>query len=355
MPAGWVEAGAAVVGAGESIASNQSAASTAAKNNAGAAQLAGAQGTMLNQAETVANQPYQAYTGTLTAPMSGNEQQGYSLASSTANNGVAQGDNAAATSLVGQVANNGWNANTAATYMNPYTSAVTDASVAAANKSYLQNLAQTQVGEAGAGSFGNDRTAIEEGELAGQNQLNVGNLTATGNAQAYDQAINTWQADNNTKLAAANAYEEAGQDVTNMTSTQIADLMKTGGVAQVINQTDLSNQYGQFMRQQGWSAQQLQSLIGAVGTAKGSPAQTAPVQSNIANQLLGLGSTVAGLFGGGSSNTSSAGIDSQLNSWSAAGDNQVLNSYTPTLSGSAAGGDLASSSGGDPSMIGGEP
>jgi len=296
-----------VVGGVESYMNNQDAKSAANKNNAGAAQLAGAQGTMLNQAQTVAQQPFQAYTGTMTAPMSGNEQQGYSLASKTATDGTAQADNTAATGLIGQVANNStFDSAAAQKYMSPYTQAVTDASVAASNKQYLQNLSAIQTGAAGSGAFGGSRQAISEATLANNQNMNVASLTATGNANAFDAGMKSWQADNSTKLAAASAYESAGQDVTNMNSQQISDLMKTGGVAQVISQTDLANQYQQFMRQQNWSANQLGSLISAVGSAKGSPAQTAPVASNSANQLLGLGSTVAGLFGGSSGGSSSS-------------------------------------------------
>lgn len=338
MPAGWVSAGVAVVGAAENISANQSAKSAAAKNNANNATLSGAQNTMLNSAQSIANQPFQAYTGTLTAPMSGNEQAGYDLAASTAANGVAQGDNAKATGQIDQVANNSWNSGTAAKYMNPYTQAVTDASIAASNKSYLENLAATKTNEAGSGAFGGGRAAIAQSNLTGQQNMNVGSLTATGNANAYDEAIKTWQTDNNTKLAAANAYEQAGQDVTNMNSTQISDLMKTGGVSQVINQTDLSNQYNQFMRQQNWSATQLGSLISAVGSDKGSPAQTPAIQSNTANQLLGLGSTVAGLFGGSSSTAgTTSSIDNQLNSTTDQEVSGALNNYSPTLSGNLSG------------------
>lgn len=338
MPAGWVEAAAAVVGAGESIASNQSAKSAAAKNNAASAGLQGAQNTMLNNAQTIANQPFQAYTGTLTAPLTGNEQAGYSLAAKAATNGVAQGDNEKATGLVDQVAGNGWNADIAGKYMNPYTKSVTDASIAASNKSYLQNLAGLKTNQAGSGAFGGGRAAVATSNLTANQNMNVGSLTATGNANAYDEAIKTWQTDNSTKLAAANAYEQAGQDVTNMTSQQISDLMKTGGVAQVVNQTDLANQYAQFMRQQNWSASQLGSLISAVGSAKGSPAQTPAIQSNTANQLLGLGSTVAGLFGGGSSTAgTTSSIDTQLNANSDAEVNAALNNYNPTLSSSLSG------------------
>lgn len=335
MPAGWVSAGVAAVGAVSSIAANQSAASATSKNNAANAQLTGAQGSMLNQAESVSQQPFQAYTGTLTAPMSGNEQQGVSQASSVANTGTAQADNTAATGLAGQVAGDStFTAADAAANMSPYTQAVTDASVAASNKSYLQNLAGIQTSAAGSGSFGGSRAAIAQSDLTSNQNMNVGTLTANGNANAYNQAISTWQADNTTKLNTANAYEAAGQDLTTMNSDQISDLMKTGGVAQGIAQTDLTNQYNQFMRQQNWSANQLTSLISAVGSDKGSPAQTPAVQSNTANQLMGLGSTVAGLFGGSTGNSSTP--DAAFASGGSV-SNAATTATAPTFTGMAAG------------------
>jgi hypothetical protein len=307
MPAGWVSAGVAAAGAVENVMSSNSAAAAAKKNNAAAAGLQSAQNTMLDQAQTVANQPFQAYTGTMTAPLSGNQQQGISQASRVANDGTAQADNTKATGLIDQVAGNSvYDSAAAAKYMSPYTQAVTDASVAASNKNYLQNLSQIQTNAAGSGAFGGSRAAISQATAASDQNLNVGKLTATGNAAAYDAGMKNWQADNETKMNAAAAYEAAGADVTAMNSTQIADLMKTGGTAQVLAQTDLNNQYNEFMRQQDWSANKLSSLISAVGSAKGSPAQTAPIQSNKANQLMGLGSTVAGLFGGSGSSSSNA-------------------------------------------------
>jgi hypothetical protein len=339
-PMGWVSAGAAAISAGEGIAANQSAQSATKANNAAAATTRAANDSMLNQAETVAQQPFQAYTGTLTAPMSGNQQQGYSLASSTANGGAAQADNTAATGLIGQVANNGWNSATAANYMNPYTQDVTNASTAALNKSYLQNLSGLQTNSAGSGAFGGSRQAIQEATLASNNNINVGSLTATNNANAYDSAMKAWSADNNTKISAANAYNQSGQDLTQMTSQQISDLIKTGGAAQAISQTNLSNEYNQFMRQQNWSANQLGSLITAVGASKGSSVQTPAVQSNTANQLLGLGSTVAGLFGGSGGSQSIGQTDAALN---ASSQNTINTNYNSNFDNNAtygAGGNL---------------
>lgn len=321
MPAGWVAGASALAGAAENMSANNEARKTSDKNNATAAQLAGAQGAMLTQAEQVAQQPFQAYTGDLTAPLAGNQQQGLSMASKTATDGVAQGLSQQGTSLLDQVGSSTWNSDTAQKYMNPYSSAVTDKAIEEANRGYLQNLSGLQTREAGSGAFGGGRGAIQEAELAGTHNRDIGSLRASGNANAYDSAMKAWQADNQTKLQAANAYQQAGQDVTRMNSQQIQDLMQTGGVARVVAQTNLSNQYDQFMRQQNWSADRLNTLINAYGVTKGSTSQTQRPASNTTNQLLGLASTVAGIYGGGGgfgSLLSSAGSNSTSSSTGAA-------------------------------------
>jgi hypothetical protein len=339
MPAGWVQGAGALLGVGESIAGNSAAASAAKANNANAAELSGAQNTMLNQAQSVANQPFVPYTGQLTAPMSGNQQQANTLASQAAATQAGQADVNSATGLLGS--EQPWNQQTEQQYANPYTQDVINAGLAQQNKSYLQSLAQQQTGTAATDSFGNARNAIEESNLTAANTLNAATLTTNDNANAYNAALQAWQSNNQAKNQAANAYLAAGNDVTNMTSDQISDLLKTGNVAQVISQTNLTNQYNQFLRQQGWSAQQLQPLISAVSAAKGGTTQSAPVQSNIGNQILGLGSTIAGLFGGsGSSTPASSGMFGTSDASQAALGGVAYNavagqtsipSYTPTL------------------------
>lgn len=320
MPAGWVTAAAAAVDAGESISANNSAKGAASANNTTNSTVAGAQDQMLNQAESVANQPFVAYTGTMTAPMSGNQQQAYSLAGSNAIEQAGQGDVQQGTNLL--ASEQPWNEATESTYANPYTQDVTNAALANQNKSYLQSMAQLQTGEGASSSFGNSRDAIQEADLTANNTLNVGTTTANSNAASYNAAMSAWQADNSAKTSAATAYMNAGSDITNMNNSDIQDLLQTGGVSQVIAQTDLSNQYAQFMRQQGWSAQQLQSLVQGVGTAKGNAQVSAPVQSNVGNALLGLGSTVAGLYGGGSPSTTS--VPSSISSANNSATNDMI-------------------------------
>jgi hypothetical protein len=335
MPAGWVAAAASAVSAGESIAGNMSAQGATNQNNQTQTNVANAQNQMLGQASQVANQPFVAYTGQLTAPMSANEQQGNTMASNVANNQVAQGDVAQGTALTADVANNGFSQSTIQNYMNPYTQDVTNNAITAANRSYAQNLSTLNENAAQSNAFGGSGNAIEAGELAGQNQLNVANVTANNDSAAYTAAVGAWNQDNQTKLAAANAYNAAGQDITQMDSTQISDLMKTGGVAQGIAQTNLSNQYAQFMRQQNWSASQLQPLIQSVGTAKGNAAVSPAVQSNVGNQLLGLGSTVAGLFGGSSGSASGAYASGNAANLSST-EGSALSSTDPGLSADSA-------------------
>lgn len=351
MPAGWVSAGAAAIGAGESIAGNMAAQKTTAANNANAATLNAGQNQMLNQAEQVANQPFVAYQGQLTAPLSGNQQQALSMASSAASAGQGQADVNAGTTLL--ASEQPWNASTEAQYANPYTQDVVNAALGQQQKSYLQSIAANDTGAGATDSFGNARNAIENADLTANNTLNTATTTANLNANAYTAATQAWQADNQAKTAAANAYMNAGNDVTQMTDNQIQQLLQTGGVAQVTAQTNLQNEYGQFMRQQGWSAQQLGPLMTAVGTAKGSGTYQTPIQSNVGNSLLGLGSTLAGLYGGGTgSNNSSAGLGLGANQSTAGfnmdtsnlgtnlvgSDSSTVSGLPSTLSGTGAGG-----------------
>lgn len=344
MPAGWVAAAGAAVSAGESIASNVSAGKATAQNNATTTNLANAQNQELSQAEAVSSQPFVNYTGTLTAPLSGNQQQAITEASQNATQNQAGADITTGTNLLGT--EQPWNAATEATYANPYTQDVTNAALAQQQHSYLQSLAADQTGEGASSSFGNSRDAIQEADLTSNNTRDNATLVATQNANAYNSALSAWQADNSRKTSAAEAYENAGNDVTNLNNSQISNLLQTGGVAQVTAQTNLSNQYQQFLRQQGWSAQQLQSLIQGVGTAKGNTAVSPAVQSNVGNALLGLGSTIGGLAGGGafSSNPSTqqttASLNSQSNAIEGAQVQSALDNYSPPIA-SAGIGDIS--------------
>lgn len=320
MPWGAVQAGLGVAGgiAGLFDSNNQTKAQQAA-----IAPLQNAQSTLYSKAEGIANTPYQAYTGTQVAPITGNQQQALTQAQTVANNGEAQTDVGNAENLAGGVANNGWSSATAAKYMNPYTQAVTDAAQKQLNQQYANTINAQQTGAASSGAFGGDRAALTASNDMGQYLLQSGTLAATNNANAYNSAIQAWQADNQRALGAAQSYQASGNDITQMNSQQIKDLLATGGVEQATQQMNLNANYNNYLDARSWSTQQLQPLLQAAG-GKGTPAGVTP--TNTASDIVGIGSALAGYFG--SSYGGSSGTPTIANS---APSTDLTNSITPNF------------------------
>jgi hypothetical protein len=278
------------------------------------APLQGAQTDLYSKAENIANTPYTPYTGQQVAPITGSQQQAINQAQTDATNNEGGTDIANAEGLAGQIAGNGWSSATAAKYMNPYTSAVT----AAAQKQLDQAYANTQntagLNAASQNAFGGDRAALTKAANTGEYELQSGTLAAQNNANAYNSAIQAWQADNQRASQAAQSYQQSGNDITQMNASQIKDLLATGGVAQATQQMQLNANYNNYLDQRNWSTTELQPLLSAAGN-KSTPAGVTP--SNTATDLLGMGSALAGYFGSSYSPTS--GYDTAANSL----DNQI--------------------------------
>src|SRR5260221_4958592 len=305
MPAGWVSAGIAAVGTVENIQNNNKQQEAAKNANAGHDQA-------VASAEAINNTPFTPYGGTLTAGPDQNENMGESMARSAADpNGPAAQDYAKATGAIDSVAGSKWNTDTAKQYMNPYQEDVNKAAIEESNRTYQKNVSDAGLRAAGPGgsAFGGDREAILESELGSANQRNNAQITATGNAAAYDTALKTWQGDRDTQLRAASAYDQMGGDVTRMNTQQIQDLMKTGGTQRLIAQTGPHAAYSQFMRHQNWATDRLQPLLSLTGKNGMTPVPA----SNVGNQLLGLGSTIAGIWGGSAGNGLSSADNASIN------------------------------------------
>ena len=319
MPWGALAGGVVSGIAGMIDSNNQTKAQQAA-----IAPLQNAQSTLYSKAEGIANQPYQAYTGTQVAPITGNQQQALTQAQTVAGNGQAQSDVSNAENLAGQVAGNGWDAATAAKFMNPYQSAVTDIAQRQLNKEYANTINAQNAQAASSGAFGGDRAALTNMNTQ-QNYLQTSADTAAkGQADAYNSAIQTWQADNNRRLGAAQSYQASGNDITQMNSQQIKDLLATGGVEQATQQMDLNAKYNNYLDARGWSTQQLQPLLQAAG-GKGTPAGVTP--TNTASDILGIGSALAGYFGS-TYGSGSSGAPTIADSAPSAG---LTNSISPNL------------------------
>ena len=280
------------------------------------------------QAENIANTPYTPYTGQQVAPITGNQQQAVSLASTQANNNQGGGDITQAQDLAGQIAGNGWSAQTAQQYMNPYTQAVTDYAQKQLNQAYanVQNQASSQA--ASQGAYGGDRAALTQATNAGEYELQSGTLAATNQANAYNAALQAWQADNNRLAQAAQSYQASGQDITQMNASQLSNLLSTGGVAQATQQMQLNANYNDYLDQRSWSNTELQPLLQATGN-KGTPAGVAP--TNVASDITGMSLALAGYYG--STQNAGSTSDPTGNGWTAPSlNNSQLNDiYPPSI------------------------
>ena len=301
----WAVA-AAAVGAGASIY-DQNQAMNAQKG--AIAPLQQANSTAYGKAEAIANTPYTPYTGTQVAPLAAGQQEAIDLAKTNATNNEGGQDIGKAEDLAGQIAGNSWSSATAQKYMNPYTQNVTDVAQKQLNQQYANIQNQTDLNSASSGAFGGDRAALTKANNTGQYLYNSGNLAAVNQANAYDNAIKTWQADNNRAATAAQSYQQSGRDISQLNAQQLKDLLATGGVEQATQQMKLNANYNNYLDQREWSAHELQPLLNATGN-KGTPAGVTP--PNRASDLLGLGTALAGYYGstsggGTTPNTGSGG------------------------------------------------
>lgn len=173
---------------------------------------------MLGKAQGIANAPYQAYGGPLTAGPSDLQQQAFAGASSLAGAGYTPAKFTstykAPTELGGpatQFATGKFGAQEAQEYMNPYLQQALDPQIAEARRQY----GITKAGEAGkmtqAGAFGGSRQAILEAE--GQRNLgtNLADITGKGYNTAYQQAAAQFNADQLRQLQAQQNTEQSRQ------------------------------------------------------------------------------------------------------------------------------------------------
>lgn len=156
---------------------------------------------MLGQGAALANTPYQAYTGPLTAGASDLQTQAFNTAANLAPNGGMATDFAQrAGNLSYTPTTTSFDATQAQQYMNPYLQASLEPQLAEARRqaditAQANNAAMTK-----AGAFGGGRQAI----LTSENQRNLGtnlaNITGQGYNTAYTNAMNQFNADQARKM-----------------------------------------------------------------------------------------------------------------------------------------------------------
>jgi hypothetical protein len=187
----------------------------------------------IQTAEGIANQPFQGFcVNTAVAGLSPAQKAAQDEAMSRA--GCLPGFNATA----GQQ----FNQQTLQQYENPYVQQVLGAQQALASKNYQTQMACLEAKQGMTSAFGGDRSAIAQGQLTQNYNLNQNLNNATGLSNAYTQGVSAFNQDR------AYASGQIGQ-IGGALST-------TGAVCQATQQNRGNFLYNQFCQQRNWAKQQ---------------------------------------------------------------------------------------------------
>lgn len=156
---------------------------------------------MLGRGQALASMPYQAYTGPLTAGPSAAQQQAFSgIAGLT----IPTGQMGAYTpqSFTDQ--------GVAQQYMSPYLEAALEPQIAEARRQAQIQRVQDAARLTKAGAYGGSRQAIMESELNRNLLRNLSDITGTGYQQAYTQAQNQFNTEQDRLRAAQDMTNQYG-------------------------------------------------------------------------------------------------------------------------------------------------
>lgn len=219
----------------------------------------------LGQGAALANAPYQAYTGPLTAGASDLQQQAFAGASELAQTGYTPGtfDVAAANQ-----------------YMNPYLSAALQPSLDEARRQAQVSRVEDAGRLTRAGAYGGSRQAIMESEL-NRNLMDKQNQMLTqGYSTAYDKAMGQF-----------NTEEAARKGAADYTMSSIKNLADLGSTQRDITQQGLTADQKQFEEERGWAYKMPQYQLGLL--------QGLPIGANVTSTdqdtLSKLQSDISGL------------------------------------------------------------
>lgn len=247
---------------------------------------------MLGKGQALSEQPYQAYTGPLTAGASDLQQQQFAGLSDLAKTGLTP------TQYTGGV----FDTDAAKQYMNPYLQAALDPQLQEMKRqsdiARLSDAARLTK----AGAYGGSRQAIMESE-GRRNLLNEQNKAiGTGYSNAYDKAMAQFNAEQNRGLQTQQAQQAANEASANFGLKTLQDLGQAGATQRGITSEGIAADKAQFeeARDYPYKSVQFQKdlLTGLPITTQTSTPNTTEI-GQINQQLagiLGLYQTLAGLI-----------------------------------------------------------
>ena len=210
---------------------------------------------MLGRGRAAASQPYQGYTGPLTAGVTDPQQAAYTgIAGLTAPTAGADGAMGMGAYTPGSVTDAGFDISS---YMNPYLTGALQPQIDEINRQAdISRMANAQR-LTGAGAYGGSRQAIMDAELDRNALQQVADVTGTGYATAYDQAIGQYNREQEAQRMAQDFANKYGFDV--FGAQQAAGEQQRGILGE-----GMKADYGQFIEERDYpmkTAQYMQSLL----------------------------------------------------------------------------------------------
>lgn len=253
---------------------------------------------ILDRAQGVANTPYQAYGGELTAGL--NQQQQAGIGAINQNAGFASPYISEAAGYARQGAAP-ISAEDIARYQDPYTQQVVNATQAQFNNQNQQQQSSLLGNAAARGALGGDRTGVAQANLAGQQSLAQSPVIAGLYSQGYGQALSAAQRQQQQQGNAAGMLGNLGVAGQQAGLAGSQAMLGAGSLEQQTEQQRLNALYQQFQIQQAFPYQQTQWLAGVgsgIGSQMGSTSTgttTKPAPDQTA-QYLGAGLSAASMF-----------------------------------------------------------
>ena len=186
-------------------------------------------------------------------------------------------------------------------YMSPYQQAVTDIEKREATKQYESQVVPALAAKAATtGGFGGSRQAILEGMAADTQQRLLSDIQAKGSQQAYQDAVQRFQADRQ-------AAGQAGAQLATMAPQQFKAQLGELGAIQTVGeqqqrqqQTALDEAFRQYQLERNYpydTMSRYQSVVTGAPMGTTTFAQPAPPAPSTAQTLLGGLGTLVGTYG----------------------------------------------------------
>jgi len=287
---------------------------------------------MLGQGQALANMPYQAYTGPLTAGESSLQTKGFNAANNLAipsamtnsatnldtiakaasglsykpdtytNQFTAPTGTPPATNFTNQYSNTGaYTPTTSAfdttqleSYMNPYLNKILEPQLEEARRQSQITQQQNAGKMTQAGAFGGGRQAILDAETQRNLATTQAGITGQGYNTAYTNAMSQFNADQNRKMQEAQFGATQGMNAAQLqaqyglSAQQANEMARQFGAQQSMTGAQSTAQYGQAANQANEAAKQFAATQGLQGLQTGLQAATAQGSLGAQTGQLGL-------------------------------------------------------------------